>query len=385
MKTLRYAVIGTGMMGHEHLRNLALVSEHHEWDVQVVALIDPDAPMLESAVALARSLGNSQATGFSHLHKLDPETVDAYLIVSPNFTHHEIITQLLPTGKPILAEKPVCTTIAQCDDLLHKLEDYPSPFWVAMEYRYMPPTARFIERLSSGEIGTLRMLSIKEHRFPFLEKVGDWNRFSKNTGGTLVEKCCHHFDLMRLMVGAEPVRIFASGAIDVNHLDERYDERVPDIIDNAFVIVDFANGVRASLELCMFADGADPQEQLTAIGEKGKLDAFIPGPDRFWSGERERPTRVVFSPRDRSEPQVDTIVVDEALAAAGDHHGSTYYQHVQFIRAVLEGGRIEVSAEDGVKAVRMGAAAQESIRMGCAIEIDQFTNVAPLSASGIAQ
>jgi len=384
MKTLRYAVIGTGMMGREHLRNLALVSEHQQWDVQVVALIDPNTLMRDSAVALARSLGNSQATGFAYLQDLDLDTVDAYLIVSPNFTHHEIITQLLPTGKPILAEKPVCTTIAHCDDLLHKLEGYPSAFWVAMEYRYMPPTARFIERLGSGEIGTLRMLSIKEHRFPFLEKVGDWNRFSHKTGGTLVEKCCHHFDLMRLMVGAEPVRIFASGAIDVNHLDERYDNQTPDVIDNALVIVDFANGVRASLELCMFADGADPQEQLTAIGDKGKLDAYIPGPDRFWSGERDRPTRVVFSPRDRSEPQVDPIVVDEALAAAGDHHGSTYYQHVQFIRAVLEGGRVEVSAEDGVRAVRMGAAAQESIRTGRAIEFDQFTNAAPLSASGTA-
>ena len=44
------------------------------------------------------------------------------------------------------------------------------------------------------------MLSIREHRFPFLAKVGHWNRFSELTGGTLVEKCCHHFDLMRLIM-----------------------------------------------------------------------------------------------------------------------------------------------------------------------------------------
>lgn len=374
MKKLRYAVIGTGMMGQEHIRNLALVNQTQTWNADVVALIDPDQKMRKLAVDLAQTLGNKNASGYECIEDVNVDNVDAFVIVSPNFTHHAIIKQLLPTGKPILAEKPVCTSLPQCDELLEQLKGYPAPFWVAMEYRYMPPTARFLQRLSSGEIGTLRMLTIKEHRYPFLEKIGDWNRFSENTGGTLVEKCCHHFDLMRLITGSEAVRVFASGAMDVNHLDETYEGRKPDILDNALVIVDFENGVRASLELCMFADGAEPQEQLTAIGENGKLDAFIPGPDRFWPNAADRHSRVVYSPRDQSAPQVDTVEVDPALAAAGDHHGSTYYQHVQFGEAVLNGTPVQVSAEDGVKAVRIGAAAQESIRTGQAIDMKTFTN-----------
>ena len=46
-----------------------------------------------------------------------------------------------------------------------------------------------------------------EPRFPFLRKVGDWNRFNRNTGGTLVEKCCHFFDLMNLVVPGNPKRV----------------------------------------------------------------------------------------------------------------------------------------------------------------------------------
>ncbi|MFK7857673.1 MAG: Gfo/Idh/MocA family protein [Granulosicoccus sp.] len=367
--SLYYAIIGTGMMGHEHLRNLALVRDIAGIDLQVVALVDPDSPMRESALALAQELGNSQVQAYSELAGVPTDDIDAFVIVSPNFTHHAIISQLLPTGKAILAEKPVCTTLEHCDDLLLRLADFPAPFWVAMEYRYMPPTARFLERLRSGETGTVRMLSIKEHRFPFLEKVGDWNRFSENTGGTLVEKCCHHFDLMRLMIQSEPVRVFASGAIDVNHLDESYDGKTPDIIDNALVIIDFENGCRASLELCMFAEGSDPQEQLTAIGDSGKLDAYIPGPDRFWPDAKERHGKVVFSPRDQRTQVTDIVQVDEQLAAAGDHHGSTYYQHVRFALAVRDGEPVEVSILDGVRAVRMGAAAQESIRTGKVVEL----------------
>ena len=60
-----------------------------------------------------------------------------------------------------------------------------------------------IEEIHKKTIGELKMLSIREHRFPFLVKVNDWNRFAKNTGGTLVEKCCHFFDLMRLIVQSE--------------------------------------------------------------------------------------------------------------------------------------------------------------------------------------
>ncbi|MFK8075527.1 MAG: Gfo/Idh/MocA family protein [Granulosicoccus sp.] len=372
MKTLRYAIVGTGMMGQEHLRNLALVNETQTWKTDVLALIDPDVPMRAEATELAHSLGFTSATAHESLATVNMEDIDAFVIVSPNFTHHAIITELLPSGKAILAEKPVCTKLEHCDDLLQRLEGHPAPFWVAMEYRYMPPTARFIERLNSGELGNMRILTIKEHRYPFLEKVGDWNRFSENTGGTLVEKCCHHFDLMRLLTGSEPARIFASGGMDVNHLNESYDGKTPDILDNALVIVDFENGIRASLELCMFAEAAEPQEQLTALGDKGKLDAYIPGPDRFWPGAGERHAKVVFSPRDQSSPDVDVVEVDPTLAAAGDHHGSTFYQHVQFGQAVLTGSAVEVTATDGVKAVRMGAAAQESIRTGQVVDMQTF-------------
>ena len=213
------------------------------------------------------------------------------------------------------------------------------------------------------------MLTIREHRYPFLDKVGQWNRFGENTGGTLVEKCCHHFDLMRLITGSEAVRVYASGAQDVNHLDERHEGRTPDILDNALVIVDFANGVRCALELCMFAEGAEPQEQLTAIGEIGKLDAFIPGPDRFRIDAGAGHGSVELRRRSRAPAEREVIEIDPRLAAAGDHHGSTFHQHERFARAVLDGAPVEVTAADGAAAVRIGAAAQESIRTGWPVSL----------------
>ena len=123
------------------------------------------------------------------------------------------------------------------------------PIWVAMEYRYMPPLASLLEEIRNPScLGQLKTLSIREHRFPFLVKVGNWNRFNANSGGTLVEKCCHFFDLMNLITQSQATKVFASGGMGVNHLDECYSGKKPDIIDQAFVIVEFANGMRASLD-----------------------------------------------------------------------------------------------------------------------------------------
>jgi predicted dehydrogenase len=213
------------------------------------------------------------------------------------------------------------------------------------------------------------MFTIREHRYPFLEKVGDWNRFSRHTGGTMVEKCCHFFDLMRLATGAEPVRIYASGGQDVNHLDERYAGEQPDIVDAALTIVDFDNGVRASLELCMYAEGGYFQEQITAVGDRGKVEAFIPAPARFQGDGEQRDAEIVVSPRESQTPRRRIVEVDAEVLAAGDHHGATYFQHRELLRAICEGGTPAVSLHDGALAVRMGVAAETSIRSGQSVEM----------------
>jgi myo-inositol 2-dehydrogenase/D-chiro-inositol 1-dehydrogenase len=87
------------------------------------------------------------------------------------------------------------------------------------------------------------------------------------------------------------------GAADVNFRDERYDGRTPDIIDNGFVVVDFDNGVRGMLELCMFAEGSRWQEAISVIGDSAKAEALVPGPARFSPDGAERASEFVLSPR----------------------------------------------------------------------------------------
>ena len=222
MGALKYAIIGSGTMGREHIRNINLLK-----NAEVVALCDNHKASIDES---RKDLKNNPSIFSHHNELIEAKIADVYIIATPNFSHIDILKDIIKTKAHLLIEKPLCTNVRDCLHFKKITEGYPGIIWTAMEYRYMPPVAKFIKEIQSGTIGDLKMFSIREHRFPFLVKVNDWNRFSKNTGGTLVEKCCHFFDLMRLVTNSEAVSVYASGAQDVNHLNERYDGKKPDII-----------------------------------------------------------------------------------------------------------------------------------------------------------
>lgn len=355
-------------MGQEHLRNIALLS-----DTEVTRIYEPDTHMAQIAFGIATKA--QPAKGLEEVVLSDD--VDCIVITSPNFRHAEQLQQLANLRHlPILLEKPACTSLEQIRELETFGKQYSAPLWVAMEYRYMPPIAKLTQEVhSQRNTGPVTLLSIREHRFPFLQKVGDWNRFNQYTGGTLVEKCCHFFDLMRHLTQSKPIRIYASASVAHNHLDESYPEGVPDILDNAYVVVDFESGQRALLELCMFAEGARYQEEISVVGPRAKVECLVPGPGRFWPRQLGEPPipLLILSPRHPKGPFEIEVPVDSIALEAGDHNGSTFYQHEKFCQVVRNNAKVEVTLNDGLAAVMMGLAAQESAKTGQAIDLQYGT------------
>ncbi len=356
-RPVRYGIIGAGMMGGEHARDIA----HLAGDAEVVALADPVPSSLEWGAA---AVGHAVSVYADHRALLERDDLDAVVIATPNFTHATILDDVLGTNLAVLVEKPMCTTVDDCLRVRSLVAGREALTWVGLEYRWMPTIAALIDQVHGGICGTTRMVSIREHRFPFLRKVGDWNRFTANTGGTLVEKCCHFFDLMRLLAGANPVRVMASGGQDVNHLDEFYDGRRSDILDNAYVIVEFANGVRGMLDLSMFAEGGRFEQELCVVGDAGKLEATVPGETVF------------LGPRPRFHDRFPIGSVAAPMADGiypGFHHGASFVQHQRFIACLRAGRPAEVTVDDGLWSVVMGAAAHRSIDEGRPVFIAEYS------------
>ena len=152
MKIIKYGIIGAGTMAREHILNISLIE-----NAEVVALSDPQ----EASLNQCKDILKTKVPCFkNHQDMIKENLVDVYLVSSPNFTHIEILKDVIKTKKHILVEKPLCTNTKDCLEIKKLTKDYPSVFWTAMEYRYMPPVAKFINEIHNKTIGELSLIHI---------------------------------------------------------------------------------------------------------------------------------------------------------------------------------------------------------------------------------
>ena len=378
---IRYGIIGCGSMGREHIENLQAMAGG-DGAVQVTALADPHAASREAALAACR--GAKPQVFEHHGELLNSGLCDAVVIATPNHTHVDMLRDALAlSALHILVEKPLVTRIADGVEMIKRAEGRSGVVWVAQEYRYMPPVAEMIRIAHEGGVGRMHQVAIREHREPFYPKVGDWNRFSANTGGTLVEKCCHHFNLMDLILREQPLRVFASGGQRVNHLDERYegpgglgDLRTPDILDSAYVVVEYPSGARAMLDLCMYAEGSTDNEHVVIVGDEGKLESLLPSLTLRHSRREDWGRRSAWGQPSGTGRGVNVRRVwDTRIKYPGAHFGASYIEHQHFAAAIREGRPAEIPLEEGLRAVATGLAAHKSIDEGRVVQMSEVLPV----------
>ena len=220
-----YAIIGTGMMGREHIRAILQLKQ-----ARIVGIFDEDAGSVKRALREFTQLGHEAPAVYTGLDDLTNDgRVDAILICTPNFTHRQVFDAVKHTGKPIFLEKPMATTLEDAIYLAKASLSYPSSILLGMQYRYKSQYQLALSAISNGDVGSVKMISLCEYRPAFLPKVKEWNKFAVYSGGTLVEKCCHYFDLMNRIAASLPARVFASGGRAVNFKGFSYEGQASDI------------------------------------------------------------------------------------------------------------------------------------------------------------
>lgn len=362
----RFNIIGTGMIGMEHIRATLL-----EGRAMIGGLYDPSQQSAHTAEELVNRLQPRAVTVHPTLEAActDPDA-DALIICTPNHTHREVLQVAIKSKKPILLEKPMATTVQDAYEILCIARNYSSFIQVGLQYRYKAMYREcYAEAIKNKSIGALKTITIMEHRLPFLDKVKQWNKFSKFSGGTLVEKCCHYFDLFNLFAASRPTMVNAVGDMAVNFKDFQYDHQSSDIIDNAFVFVGYENGVKANFNLCMFSPMF--HEEITLCGEGGRIHAYET--EDFLPGERVKNGYSMHCfdgrPARESTLHYPTIIEDSG------HTGSTFFEHVQFVEGIIAGnGGDSATAEEGLWSIIVGAAAEEAVRRSdtSAVNIDEY-------------
>ncbi len=179
----RCAVLGCGMMGQEHVSYMAGYTDR----VSIDFLCDPHSDSLDKCVKVLREFSSTVKTPmllqdeeelFQFAH-----SIDLLVIATPNYQHAGQLLRWANNDMTILVEKPAAISTAQIEAMNVHMN---ARVWVAMEYRFMPAIRQLLELRDM--VGDIQMVTIRENRFPFLHKIGAWNRDPQKTGDTLVEK-----------------------------------------------------------------------------------------------------------------------------------------------------------------------------------------------------
>lgn len=356
-------VIGTGTMGQEHMRVATLLGR-----ARVLGIFDTQQESMDAAVAAHSLISQDPLRRYPDLASAcgDPDA-DVLMICTPNFTHLEVLKVALASGKPVFLEKPMATTLADAVELLDAARNHSAFVQMGLQYRYKAQYREaFHEAQSRCSLGRIHTISMSEYRPPFLDKVGQWNKFNRNTGGTLMEKCCHYFDLINLMADSTAVRVYATGGQAVNFLDFKKNGASADIDDHAFVNIDYANGIRASFTLNMFCP--DFSEELIVVGEQGRLLTS----ERFdFHAQLPAQTSISVELGEHGASRRTELSYPRLIEQSG-HHGATYFEHIALMDQ-LDGRSVDcATVQQGLWSMIVASAAQESIASGQAVTIKEF-------------
>jgi predicted dehydrogenase len=211
----RYAIVGAGARAEMFAR--ALVTEQAD-RAELVAFADVNPVRIEAHNRRLAALGAPSAAAWTTADLADhlaARDVDTLLVTSVDSTHDEYIVKGLEAGCDVITEKPMTTDVARCRRILDAVDRAGGRVTVTFNYRYNPLHEKVRELLAAGVIGEVGSVHFEwlldiRHGADYFRR---WHRDKANSGGLLVHKATHHFDLVNWWLGALPVEVFASGRL----------------------------------------------------------------------------------------------------------------------------------------------------------------------------
>ncbi|MET0497720.1 MAG: Gfo/Idh/MocA family oxidoreductase [Steroidobacteraceae bacterium] len=209
----RYAQVGVG--SRSRMYTTAIWGRFRDTN-ELVAACDTNAGRLELAKKHAAKMNASApktylAADFDRMiRETKPDTV---IVTSPDATHDEYIVRALDAGCDVITEKPMTTTPEKAQRILDACKRSGRHLRVTFNYRYSPPRTQVKELLMNNEIGDI--LSVDFHWLLNTVHGADyfrrWHSHKAISGGLMVHKATHHFDLMNWWLGAQPQSVLAAG------------------------------------------------------------------------------------------------------------------------------------------------------------------------------
>lgn len=175
----------------------------------VVAASSADAALSAADSPGADEARKVSAVLYDSFEDLLEAGVDAVAVAVPNHRHADVVAACIDAGVAVFLEKPIASTYEGTIAILASIASYGRPVQIGTELRYSPAARDLLQARAEGR--TAHLVWAQEFRAPFRPGVRAWRTSQVATGGTFVEKNCHHFDLFSLVLGDRPVKVTAYG------------------------------------------------------------------------------------------------------------------------------------------------------------------------------
>ncbi|KAJ3518702.1 hypothetical protein NM208_g14420 [Fusarium decemcellulare] len=212
----KYAVVGTG--GRSSFFYSAIATEYSQTSC-IVALCDTNQTRMNHANSKLKTLGHGEVPTYlaAQFDKMIQETKpDEVIITTMDRTHNIYIVRALELGCNVVTEKPMTIDAPRCKEIFSAVERTGQKVRVTFNYRYAPHNTKVFEILRSGAIGKVTSVHFEwmlntSHGADYFRR---WHRDKRNSGGLLVHKSTHHFDLVNFWLQTRPQTVYATGNLN---------------------------------------------------------------------------------------------------------------------------------------------------------------------------
>ncbi|KIK62937.1 hypothetical protein GYMLUDRAFT_41216 [Collybiopsis luxurians FD-317 M1] len=210
----RVAIVGTGSRAAMFIRGIV---ERSATSV-VVAFCEPNSVRANYYNDLLSELGAQTVPVYkpaSFKEMLEKEQVETVVITCIDALHHEYIVPALEAGVRVLTEKPMTTDIEKCKAILQTVERTGRHLTVTFNYRYNPVHELVKRTIAQGKIGEVLSIHFEwlldtVHGADYFRR---WHRLKSSSGGLMVHKSGHHFDLVNWWIDSSPVTVAGMGRL----------------------------------------------------------------------------------------------------------------------------------------------------------------------------
>ncbi|HEX6128405.1 MAG TPA: Gfo/Idh/MocA family oxidoreductase, partial [Candidatus Limnocylindria bacterium] len=320
-RALRAAVVGLGMMGRNHVR----VWDEAVEGVELVAVADPDP------AALRRATQGRSLRGYPEAEEMfAAEGPDLVSVVAPTSLHLPIVLAALRAGINVLVEKPIASSRDEAERMIAAADEAGRILTVGHIERFNPAIRELRRRLAAGELG--RVFEINATRLgPFPARIRDV--------GVVVDLAPHDLDVMRYLLGSDPIRLYAET-----------EQRIHTDHEDLFVgIMKFANGAVGVLDINWLTP--TKKRTLSVTGERGMYVADYLAQD------------LVFY----ANPADASVAEGEIVRRHVERREPLAVELDEFARAVRDGAPPPVDPRQAMVALLLARTMVEAARRGAVI------------------